>query len=134
MAVPFAASRDRPRLHHIAPVTFYISWGYVALNFLFGAGLISYHPRVSYNIAFGPFTFQFWAWMFFILGVVSAIALLRNNWRAIRITLGIALFIKALWFFALLFRITDGGALVTLAMWSFIAFVQLLTVIFFPED
>lgn len=121
------------RLRHVAPFTFYISWGFVIVNILFGIALFSYHPKVGYAIVGGMFTFRFWACMFLVLGISGTVSLLLDHWRLTKLVLGLGLFIKALWFFALLFRTTDGGSLVTLVMWTFIAYMQLLAVIFFPD-
>lgn len=125
--------KSKPSLKVVSPLIYFICWGYVVVNVLFGIGLFSYNPAIRYVIVGGPFTYDFWAFVFLLLGLAGAGVLITNHWKAIRIAQGIGLFIKTLWLFALIFRFAGGASLVGLAWWSFIAYVQLLTVIYFPE-
>jgi hypothetical protein len=128
-------NQKRPRLVHVAPFTYWICVGYAAVDIIFAAGLLSYHPVVPYVIVGQHiFTLQWWGAIFGVLGIAGFIALMANSWRWIRALLALGLVTKSLWFFALLIRTADGGALVTLAMWTFLAYAQLLTVIFFPDE
>lgn len=123
----------KPKLRLRAPLIYYLSLGYFPVYVLIGLSLwLSVVRRLPYVIVQPPFDTRFWGVVFITLGVLTGISLLSNHWKFIRWVLIVGLFIKALWFYALLLQIGNGG-LGIIAIWSFLAYAQLLTVIYFPE-
>jgi hypothetical protein len=120
-------------LKHVAPLTYWISWGYVYTNIFLGIAFINIpRQQMPYIIVSRTLTPTFWGLIFIILGTMGAISLIAGNWHFIRRVLMTGLVLKSLWLYALIFgfKISGLGALV---LFSFIAYIQFLTVIYFPE-
>ena len=126
--------RQTPQLKHVSPFTYFICWGYVFTNILIGLGLIITNLTTSpYVIVRGPFTYKFWGGCFIFLAILGAIALLANKWRFIRGVLVSGLILKSLWLYALMIAYSVSE-LTILGMFGFLAYIQFLTVVFFPKE
>lgn len=123
----------RPKLKEIAPLPAAIMRGYIAVNLILGAGLMSFtNPTgVPFPIVNNVLTFQVWGMVFIALGLFKLYSYLRNDFDLMKISLVIGLVVKSTWAVALIIRAFDGGGLLLLAIWLFFAYVQGMTYMHF---
>lgn len=126
----------RPSLFKIAPLTATICWLFVFINIFVGYALFfAYRPTVSLFLVNNFLNFQVWGLAFWLLTVIGAYCLVRNNWNGIRATLLAGIIIKGAWEITLVLRIFQNKNTVLLAiLWGFFAAIQCATYVYFlPE-
>lgn len=124
-------SEKRPSLRKWAPLVYYITLGFAVTNILIAASFFKGPTRTTpHVIVRGIFTLHFWGWIFILLAILGGGALVINHWKLVRRTLFLGLFVKALWLYALLLNKNIAGV----GVWGFLAYVQLLVAIYFPEE
>lgn len=127
-----AMRKIRPSLRIVAPLTYYICWGYALVNILIGIGLfLLQHPAAPIAVA-EILSYKEWGFIFIAIGVIGLHGLLGNRWNLTRNVLLAGILVKSIWMIALIVRsiIVPETTLIT-AVWIFLAYVQVLTYIFF---
>lgn len=126
----------RPSLRTVAPLTFWICVGYALVNLAIAAILFAI-PNSSVKEAVIPIVneimnFKAWAVLFALTSLAFAYGLLRNHWMLIKRTLTVALVLKLIWTYALVYLIATGREEYALAaLWAFLSWVQAWTIVFF---
>ena len=131
----------RPPLRLIAPMTYWITWGFVAVNFLIGVSFMTiYKPATPIIIVTTYSPIEVWGVLFTLMGGNIVYGLLANNWNWARKSHIGGLVIKAAWLLALLERIPENPPAAFVAcIWGFLAFIQAVVYIYFlpanvPKD
>ena len=127
----------RPSLRKVAPLTFWICWGYALVNIILGAGMYFLYlknpvvPIVVANIL----SYQVWGVLFWTLGLITGYALITNRWHLTRSAQFVGLFLKTIWGIALIIRsFSAPTTLLITGVWIFLAYVQVMVYIYFiPE-
>lgn len=120
----------RPSLREVAPTSFFICLGFAILNLVLGRSL-TFQPVGDIAII-GTYTPQWlYGLIFFLIGVVGVVALIRNNWVLIRRLQIISVLYKSIWAYALLVGLLQGGGVGIVALWLFITYVQAIVYVFF---
>lgn len=126
----------RPKLRDAAPLTHKIVWSFVVFNYWIAITI--YAQRASalqvLPIFSGLFNRFFWATIFVILATGLMWGVIFNSWTAIRRWMILAVFVKAMWFYALVAagaRTGYRGELGVIGLWLFAAWVQIVTVAYF---
>lgn len=123
----------KPRLRIASPLIFWTVLGYSVINIILGFALFL-APVDAHYFLVGLLPVSTWGGLFGAVGVFSAASLICNNWAFVRTSMGIGLFFKMLWLFALINGIWHGSSVYSAVMWAFLAYIQLLTIIFFPHE
>lgn len=134
-----AIQEARPKLSVVDPKSFLISWAFVIFNA--AIGIYFFNTNVSelrVPGVTGITNNYFWGAVFIFVGFWLMVALLKNDWPAIRRAMIMGLLVKLFWSYALVVVAIQAGLLRTLAsmaMWFFISAVQAIVVVhFLPKD
>lgn len=123
----------RPKLSLVAPLTHKIIIGFIFFN-VWIAYAIHRQEASQLLIVRGVFNKDVWAVIFISVSIWLAIALYLNEWNLIRWAMGLELFIKVLWTYALIMLGFKSGfyqLTAILALWGFSAWVQAVTILYF---
>lgn len=128
--------KGRPPLRIIAPLSYYLCWGFIVINFTLSFGLFTFlQGTLPLKLVSNIIPLKAWAIIFLAIGVGLLYTLVRNLWREVRWMLLIALTVKALWATAFLIQSLISPQ-VTLAfmLWALFAYTEALTYIYFTPD
>lgn len=126
----------RPRLSLVAPLTNSIVWGYVFFNLLIAFALYTQKDSRTLVIYSDLVTPVVWAVVFVLLALMMFYGEVRNNWSIIRKSFIIALAVKAIFAYALLYlayKTSFTASVGTLSLWGLAAFTQAAVLIYFPH-
>lgn len=128
--------KARPKLSVVAPLTHKICLGFALVNVAIWALLSrtsnAVVTQVPVPIVNQVINYDVWAWWFMFLGVWMFVALMMNRWKSLKIALGVGLFSKFLWTYALLYLVFHGYPIyATCILWGFLAWTQAWTIIHF---
>ncbi len=126
----------RPRLSVVAPLTNSIVWGYVFFNLLIAYALWVQQGSRALTVYNDITTPIVWAGVFAVISVMLLYGEVRNDWKIIRKSFVIALCVKAIFAYALLYLAYKTGftaSMGTLALWGLAAFTQAAALIHFPH-
>ncbi len=128
-----AIRNARPNLILVSPLSFWLCIGYVGLNL--AVGYVIYTAPDVFELVIYNILSQRWVGAAFALVALSLLlALVLNSWKAIRLNLGLGLFIKSLYAYSLIdMGIRHGFTNINgvLAIWMFITWTQFCLIVFF---
>lgn len=125
---------ERPSLRKVSSAVYYSCWFFVILNLFFISpaillGASSFLPLV------GLFSPLFWAVVFIGLGLGMAHSLVVNDWEKIKVALFVALFVKALFAWALLLVTFSSPITIgTLGIWLGMMVWGTLCIVYFTPE
>lgn len=122
-------SEIRPSLRIVAPLTYYISWGFAIFNVLVSAPL--YLIGDFKFVLVGAISIKIWSALFMLTGFLFAYGLVVNNWRLTRNLMLAGVAIKSAWLMELLARAVTGRSFILVAIWALILYLQIVTYIYF---
>lgn len=126
----------RPRLSDAAPLTHRIVQGFIVFNLWIALTLYeqSTNSLLTLPIVTPFFNKNFWGVIFVLLAVGLMYGIRRNSWGVIRDWMLVAVFIKTIWLYGLVFVALKYGInnqLGVIGLWTFAAWVQIVTVAYF---
>lgn len=119
----------RPSLRLVAPLTYYISWGFGIFNILAGASLVNF-PQTKFLIV-GAIDLKVWAILFMCLGSGFVYTLFTNNWRGTRTLMLAGVLIKTAWLMELIARAVVGRSFILVFIWALLLYLQAVTYKYF---
>ena len=128
------ALRDiRPSLRIVAPMTYYIAWGFALFNVVVSAPLYRINEDV-FGIL-GAISLKVWAIIFMLNGLILAYTLLVNKWKSTRGLMLVGVCINSAWLMELIARTTNGKSFILVAIWGLIVYLQAVTYLYFtPQE
>lgn len=126
--------KARPRLALIAPLTNAIIIAFALGNLVIGYGVMALEIGPTTRrlpIVTGIFTFDFYGWIFIILGLVMLWGLWTNHWELLRKSLLFGVLTKSIWTVALVFAVLRGGSVAVMGAWLILLAIQAATYIYF---
>lgn len=119
----------RPSLRLVAPLTYYISWGFAVFNILAGLSLVNF-PQTKFLIV-GAVDLRVWAALFIFLGTSFTYSLVMNDWRTVRILHLGGVVIKTAWLMELIARAVVGRSFILVFIWLLLLYLQAVTFRYF---
>lgn len=123
----------RPPLASVAPLTAKIVVGFAVANLILGVTLFNQEGGQVSRLAIVDSTFPLWfhAGVFFVLGLFMLYAYIKNDWKLIKHSLVVGIFVKMTWMFSLIFLLSSGGNPTILVAWAFFTYIQVVTYLYF---
>lgn len=119
----------RPSIRAIAPLTYYICWGFALFNIAVSIPLYRLN-EVNFSIV-GAISIKVWAVIFLLMGLVKLWSLIVNNWKLARTLLIVGVAIKSAWLMELLARTVNGKSFILVAIWALLIYLESTTYVHF---
>lgn len=126
----------RPSLKLVSPMSYWFIMLMGLFNIILGLSFILAidQDRLSspFLIVNNVFTWDFWGFIFLILGIFKLGTLKKNSWKWARRSLIFGVSIKSTWMVALIIRmLVSPGTLFVALLWATVAITQMLCYIYF---
>lgn len=119
----------RPKLRVVAPLTYFISWGFAIFNVAISVPL--YRINEESFLIVGVVSTKIWAAAFFVMGFLIMYALLKNKWKLDQNLMLLGVFLKSAWLMELIARTVNGKSFILVAIWSLLLYLQFVAYLYF---
>lgn len=128
----------RPKLKMVSPLVNKIIIGFIMVNIAIAIQfslLSNGSSNTKLAVVNSVFTYRFWGCVYALLALFLWWSLVRNNWNMLKKVLTAGLFVKSIWFYALVIICIDRPSNIGITtLWFVMAWVQFWSVIHFSPN